>query len=365
MRSNHDRVMTALAAALLVSACASSEQPSAPLTTTSETVRTISSLSCPEGVDYLPPTKQELTATPLSFSNNADLDVDAFFAPLKPVALFELTSSDPLFGGLSGLDFLDDDTLIFASDMGTLFWIDVDPETSVPADTAFSALLRDETGQPFNGKSWVDSEGVSWTGEMLYVSFEREHRVLAYDIDGCGAFARGIELVSFDSGAFGIGTDVSPNSGLEALGSRGTSEFILGLEERNNGAPVAIYKTGEESDGFAQRLRAPELTMQTGTDLVEAENGEDRLYSIFRSYDPLRGNRIAIAVSSLSEDGLISETQQLTMLTSEVVVDNFEGIAVRPVSDTTDRIVIVSDDNFSDRQKTLLAVFDHDHSAGN
>ena len=54
--------------------------------------------------------------------------------------------------------------------------------------------------------------------------------------------------------------------------------------------------------------------------------------------------------------------ERLAMIGSDVTVDNFEGIAVQTLSPTTDRIVIVSDDNFSDRQKTLLMVLDYTHS---
>ena len=58
-----------------------------------------------------------------------------------------------------------------------------------------------------------------------------------------------------------------------------------------------------------------------------------------------------------------TETEQLALFGSDVTVDNFEGIAVRAISETTDQIVIISDDNFSDRQRTLIGFLDYDHGS--
>jgi hypothetical protein len=41
-----------------------------------------------------------------------------------------------------------------------------------------------------------------------------------------------------------------------------------------------------------------------------------------------------------------------------VTIDNFEGIAAKQMPDGRVRLYIVSDDNFSDSQRTLLMVFD-------
>ena len=41
-----------------------------------------------------------------------------------------------------------------------------------------------------------------------------------------------------------------------------------------------------------------------------------------------------------------------------VTIDNFEGIAARQMPDGRVRLFIVSDDNFSASQRTLLMVYD-------
>ena len=41
-----------------------------------------------------------------------------------------------------------------------------------------------------------------------------------------------------------------------------------------------------------------------------------------------------------------------------VTVDNFEGIAARQMADGRVRLYVVSDDNFSSKQRTLLMIYD-------
>ena len=347
-------------AAIIAAGCVSSDTPQqpdalGPLTLMSD----VSAVSCPDGVPFVLPERIGLTATTHSWTDDPAEDVSSYYAPLAPVALYELHSDDPRFGGLSGMDFLDDDTLIIVSDDGSLIWIDVTGDTLQPADHAYMTSLRGADGQPLDGKTYADSEGVAWNGETLFISFERGHRVLGYDIEGCGANARGALVTDFWSGDFGeIGT-VDENQGMEALAIRDTGELVIGVEARQlDGAPIGVFNSNEGS--VSQRLAAPELTLLVGADYVGGNT--DRLYALFRSYDPIRGNRIAIGVSTVTEDGTIGEMERLAMIGSDVTVDNFEGIAVQPVSPTTDRIVIVSDDNFSARQKTLLMVLDYTHS---
>lgn len=315
--------------------------------------------SCPEGTRSIPPETISLTVTPLDWDQNPS-KIGKAFGPLQPVALYALESPDSRLGGLSGLDFIDSDTLALVSDFGNLVWLNIDPQTSEPDNRAMIAGLRDANGELLDSKKTSDSEGVSWNGEALLISFEREHRVLAYDILGCGSAARGIEVVSFAPDGFEIDKSIEENSGLEGLATRSTTDILAGLETNSGGSPVGLFGEFAET-GFSTRLPSPELTMLTGLDLVEVADGPDRLYSIFRSYDPLRGNRIAIAVTEVSQDGAFGETRQLAIWGKEIVVDNFEGISVIPINEATDRIFIVSDDNFSDRQQTLLGVFDYAH----
>ena len=358
VRLSHNLSISA-SALVVLAGCASNEPPVAIQDLAPSAIEKAVAASCPDDASYIEPEQIEISSTRLEWSQDRD-DVSKTFGALKPVAVYELDSTDSRWGGLSGIDFLDQDTLVIVSDDGKLVWLDIDPETFEPASTAGIAVLRDSEGDPLDGKKDADAEGLAWSGDALFVSFERNHRVLAYDIAVCGSGARGVEVLEFAPNGFGLGKSIEDNRGLEALAIDEASNLFLGLETNDGGSPVGLFGEVGET-GFNNRLPSPELTMLTGLDSVEGGEAPDRLYSIFRSYDPLRGNRIALAVTEVGEDGTFSETDQFVIWGSSLLVDNFEGVAAMPLTPDTDRIVIVSDDNFSDRQKTLLAVFDYAH----
>ena len=85
----------------------------------------------------------------------------------------------------------------------------------------------------------------------------------------------------------------------------------------------------------------------TGMDQIE-----DRLFTLHRGYNPLSGNRILI------EEWRSGEGREIGLITKPLTVDNFEGIAATRLLDGTLRLYLISDDNFSDRQQTLLFALD-------
>lgn len=351
-------------ALVLLSACASQDDVMIVTQSDVPSFADASASSCPPGTEYVVPETASLTATQVDWAVDQALDPNTYFAPLVPKAVYALESDDSRFGGLSGADFLDDDTLVAVADDGSLLWIDVDPETLQPVNEFGISALKDASGDPLDGKLLADSEGVAWTGETLFVSFERTHRVLAYDIANCGAMALGIPILSFAPDGFDIGKSISENSGLEGLAERNGETLILGLETRaDGGAPVGLFSEPAQNGELDLRLDAPELTMLTGLDLVSSETGPDRLYSVFRSYDPLRGTRISIGLSELNDAGEIVSSLHFPVWNRDAQIDNYEAIIARPLSGTIDQIILISDDNFSDRQQTLLAVFEYDHTA--
>ncbi len=313
----------------------------------------IATQSCPDDVPHIIPEKISLMADPVGWGEGAG-DV---LSPLVPVEVYHLTSDHPLLGGLSGLDFLDDNTLLSVSDMGAMVWLDIEADDLTPDDSAYLTLLKGEEGQPLDGKDDGDSEGIAWNGEYAFVSLERRHRILAFDLEACGANARGVPVVAFGAKTFDLGKPVSENSGIEALTDFGR-DLLAGVETRTvDMAPLARLIDGQVPV-FDILIPAPDLTSLTGLEFVSNDDGSGRLYAVTRSYDPLRGNQIGLVTANISAEGDMSEPEILTIFGKEITVDNFEGIAVKPIADGKDRIFIISDDNFSDRQRTLLAVLD-------
>ena len=74
--------------------------------------------------------------------------------------------------------------------------------------------------------------------------------------------------------------------------------------------------------------------------------------TLFRAYDPIRGARGLLKVEST--DGLVAQAR----LRGGLPTDNYEGVAIGRNPAGRIRIWVVSDDNFSRDQRTLLLALD-------
>jgi len=129
---------------------------------------------------------------------------------------WSLTSKDPAFGGLSGLDILPSGDLLAVSDMGAFVTIGL--KDNAPAATGTIAYMLGMDDQMLSGKAEGDSEGLTLVGEIAFVSFEREHRILAFDRGLCDAAARRSKVAAPPDQ---IGeTKIAPNRSAEALAHR-------------------------------------------------------------------------------------------------------------------------------------------------
>lgn len=302
---------------------------------------------------------------------------------LSYVGGFHLESGDARFGGLSGLDVLPDGGLLSISDQGDFVWIDLDSDGLTPV-SARIASMRDEQGSVLRGKAEGDAEGLAYHDGLALVSFERDHRILASDIGACGADARGAAIVREGMGgamseAFSAaGLGVTSNGGPEPLGVTDDWYVFVGTETLAEGRGPLSARPIEAAPRFDLRVEegAPAFV---GVDLLD-ESDVVRAFSLHRGFDSLTGNAIVISETvyerRLNQRGLpariISEinersqyeyhatsSRRLAELGAAINnVDNFEGIAVKRIDAQRVRIFIVSDDNFSDRQRTLLMAFD-------
>ncbi len=299
---------------------------------------------------------------------------------LSYVGGFQLTSDDRRFGGLSGIDFLDDGNLLAVSDKGAFVWIDLAQDGATPV-AARLAAMTDPGGEPFASKSAGDSEGLAVFGELALVSFEGNDRVLAYDVGKCGAAARGAPTGWKMADAFRRRKiKVDGNNGVEALAITPDGYLFAGIETKVGKASPLSARPLEASPRFDLTIgeNAPEFV---GLDLLPAgKDGHDvRAFSLHRSTAPLAGNAIVLVETDferyLDQAGLPARvtsktsershyrfrktaSQTLAEMNMLLTIDNFEGIAARHMSDGRVRLIIVSDDNFSASQRTLLMVFD-------
>ncbi|NQY12295.1 MAG: esterase-like activity of phytase family protein [Henriciella sp.] len=298
--------------------------------------------SCPEGTDFQ-------RADPLSLriieaERGSEDDRNQNLSGLDLVGAWHLKSNESKFGGLSGIDVLDSGSLLLVTDDGKFVWIGIDAATGTPDGFASMADMRDETGRIFRHKRAADSEDLALRDGLAFVSFEQDHRIQVYDLETCGAAAHGALLTKLDRV---VDEQVLENNrGGEALAFNG-DEIEIGFETRNiTGSPIATLQI---DGGFTDTYRTeqPLLFLLTGMD-----QAFDLSATLFRAYDPIRGARGLVKVES--SEGLIAQAR----LHGGLPADNYEGVAIGRNPAGGIRIWVVSDDNFSRDQRTLLLALD-------
>lgn len=261
-----------------------------------------------------------------------------------------LASSDPAFGGYSGLLVSEDRMRLLAvSDRGQ--WLDAAIEYDADGrlaglTDARKAAVVDKDGVVLAGPI-ADAESLAASGDgRLFVSFEREHRIDVYSVDDDG-------MIVFDSRFADFADDAPPyNDGVEAVTV--LDDGVLALSEK----PFA-----SGADGFliaADGARLP-LAYKGKNEyaVTAAERLGDTLYILERAYSPLKGVRSRLLRAPLpSADRRTIRPEVLAHFRAPYVVDNMEGLDVRPGPNGETLLYVISDDNHSARQKTILLMFE-------
>jgi hypothetical protein len=268
-------------------------------------------------------------------------------------------AQEGVFGGLSGLEVLEDGRVVAITDDGRWFEarLNLDETGSlIGLGEARIALMRDEDGNPFENKAAGDSEGLAQLPDGRFaVSFEQRPRILIYDLNRDGPFGaaqRGPRL--------GETSRLRPNVGLEALAVTREGALLVGAEGVNRGATPLWVAPLDAAATAPPRINYP---LTDGFALTSLDHLPDGGFvAIERFYAPIIGARARVtrfAEDALSADGEpLSNVERLAEIAAPLAVDNFEGVAAVRAPDGGVRLYIVSDDNFSARQRTLLLAFD-------
>lgn len=262
------------------------------------------------------------------------------------------------FGGLSGLEVLEDGRLVAITDDGRWFEAHLTLDESgalVGLTDPRIAMMRDERGEPFANKAEGDSEGLAQLADGRFaVSFEQNQRVLIYDLNRDGPFGAAVAGPALE----GV-SRLRDNVGLEALAA--ADEALLVGAEGAEGRATPLWLAPLSASTPAPRRSRYPLTL--GFALTGLDRLPDGGYvALERFYAPVIGGRAR--VTRFSENALaapgerLEGVEPLAELAPPLAVDNFEGIAAVRAPDGGVRLYIVSDNNFRDRQRTLLLAFD-------
>jgi hypothetical protein len=269
-----------------------------------------------------------------------------------------LSSSFKHFGGLSAFR-LDarGENFVAVNDRGRWFTGRLVYEGAALASLADvrSAPMLGADGLPITSKRIFDSESLAVDGSTLYVGIERKHRILRFDFGRGGMISRGVEI------AVPPAVRRLPNNqGIEGLvfvpkGSP-LAGTLIAVSERGldpSGNLLAFLIGGPRPGQFSVRrtdhFDISDAALLPGGDLLLLE----RKFSLMHGIG-VRVRRIpqkAIAPRATVDGPTIFQAD----LGHEI--DNLEAIDVH-VTDAGETVVtMVSDDNFSMLQRTLLLQF--------
>lgn len=250
-------------------------------------------------------------------------------------------------GGISGLEW-HDGKLYAVSDDG--HWLTIEPDEFDGRIIDVLGLrrgdLKDERGRRLRGKDDADAEAITRTPDGAWlIAFERNHRIWRYeDLSGPATLPAD---PAFDASYFELGE----NSGIETMAVGGGSRIICPEALLEGDAAFCEAKIGERV--VFGGIEPPAELIEHGGAPTDAACGSDgTCYVLFRSYRPGEGNRAAIV--ELAGDG---SSRTLAVMLPPLTLDNFEGLAVREQFGKT-YLYLVSDNNFSDSQRTLLMKFE-------
>ncbi len=301
-----------------------------------------------------------LTATAIEAFDRGSAEVR--FGELTFRGGLVLRSAERDFGSLSGVDIAADGTLLAVADTGTWFAARLEETAAgVPTGLADARLapILDLDGAEDTRKTRSDAESIRFAVEdgrrVALVSFERMHQVRRFPADDflAAAFA----LATPERVALPEMAQLRGNRGLEAIAAAPADGLLHGalvlVSERaldGRGNILGWVVSGPGPGGFA-------VVRRDGYDITDAAFLGDDLFVLERRFSLFGGSmRIRRLWAGAIRPGATVDGPTVIEAGLSHEVDNMEGIAVRRTPAGA-LVTLVSDDNASPLQRTLLLQF--------
>lgn len=270
-----------------------------------------------------------------------------------------LTSSYKHFGGISAIRVATDGEQFLAlSDRG--YWLrgrlQYDGQPPVGVVEAEMAPILGPDARPLATRAWFDTESLAEDGAgAAYVGIERVHRILKFEVGKHGLAARGRPIPMPPEAR-----TLPPNRGLEALvfvpkGMPLAGTLIAfsesGADEAGNSRGFLI---GGPSPGLFAVKRSDDFDL---TDAAVSPAGD--VLILERRFSLLRGPGMRIRRIPLADirPGATVDGPALIEADAGDQIDNMEGMSLHRARSGELVLTLVSDNNFSSLQRTLLLQF--------
>lgn len=269
-----------------------------------------------------------------------------------------LSSSDPNFGGISGLRVAADGSrFLSVTDKGRWIAGRIVYDGGRPAGIADAEMapLLGPDGKPLGARGWYDAEALTGADGIVHVGIERVHRIVRFDVGRHGLKAPGQPIAVPP----GIGR-LPSNKGIEALVAvpKGLplAGSLIAISERGldaDGNILGFILGGPQAGTFAVRRSddydVSDAALTPDGDLLVLE----RRYSLLRGV-AMRMRRVSLAAvkpEAIVDGPIVIEADM------GFQVDNMEALSVHRGAGGETVLTIVSDDNFSPLQRTILLQF--------
>lgn len=304
-----------------------------------------------------PPVAIQVTAQPVAAFDISDPSRRQF-GLLEFRGGLVLRSSYKNFGGISAIRVGSDGASFIAlNDRGWWFRGRILYEGTRPegiADAEMAPVLGAD-GRPLAARGWYDTEALAEDGGTLYVGIERVHQIVRFNYGKDGLLARG-QPIAVPPGLRAL----SANKGLEALvfvpKGFALAGTLVAISERGldkSGNIIAFLIGGPSPGGFSVTRSADydvsDAALLPGGDLLLLE----RKFS-WTGGLVVRMRRIALGdiKPGAAVDGPVLFEADLGY-----EIDNMEGLSVHRGAGGETVLTLISDDNFSVLQRTLLLQF--------
>lgn len=296
-------------------------------------------------------------ARPIPFFDTRDRSHQRF-GSLQYRSGLVLTSKFSGFGGLSGLR-LDPkgEHFIAISDKGMWFTGNIvyrgDVMTGL-ADVEAAPMLGAD-GKPIAARGWYDTESIALDGSLVYIGIERVNQILRFDFSKGGTRSLG-EVVATPPGV----RRLPNNKGLESLvmvpQGLPLAGTLIAISERGldkDGNNLAFLVGGPTPGQFSIR-RSKDFDI---SDAVLLPSGD--LLILERKLSLWSGLAVRIRRLALKSvaPGVTIDGPSIFEADLGYEIDNLEGLEAHTGADGATVLTMVSDDNFSMIQRTLLLQF--------
>ena len=222
------------------------------------------------------------------------------------------------------------------------------------ADAEMAPILGPDGRPVASRRNWYDTEALADDGGTLYVGIERAHEILRFDYGRDGLRARGQPvgvppaMKSLPSNR-GIECLVAPPKGQPLAGT------LIAISERglDPAGNILGFLIGPQAGTFTVK-RSDEFDI---SDCALTPRGD--LLLLERRFSWTRGLAIRIRRVPLSRVAprAVLDGPDVIVADMGYQIDNFEGMSVHRAADGALVLTLISDDNFSPLQRTLLLQF--------